>query len=52
MIYTKQAYAERQEKASNLDVIVSQIMKLPYGQPKKVLTDEVIAVLPKYGYAE
>ena len=42
----------RTEKASDLDVIVSEIMQLPYGQLKKVLTDEVMAVLAKYGYAE
>lgn len=44
--------AEKGEKATDLDIIVSQIMKLPYGQLKKVLTDEVIAVLAKYGYTE
>ena len=38
------------EKATDLDIIVSQIMKLPYGQLKKVLTEEVMAVLEKYGY--
>lgn len=42
----------QKEKATDLDIIVSQIMQLPYGQLKKVLTDEVIAVLAKYGYAE
>lgn len=41
--------AEKKEKASDLDVIVAAIMKLPPGQLKKVLTDEVIAVLAKYG---
>lgn len=40
------------EKASDLDIIVSEIMKLPYGQLKKVLTPEVIEVLKKYGYTE
>lgn len=40
------------EKANDLDVIVSEIMKLPYGQLKKVLTPEVMEVLKKYGYAE
>lgn len=40
------------EKANDLDIIVSEIMKLPYGQLKKVLTPEVIEVLKKYGYAE
>lgn len=42
--------AEKDEKASDLDIIVSQIMQLPYGQLKKVLTDDVMAVLEKYGY--
>lgn len=41
--------AERAEKASDLDTIVAEIMKLPPGQLKKVLTDEVLAVLSKYG---
>lgn len=40
------------EKANDLDTIVSEIMKLPYGQLKKVLTPEVMEVLKKYGYAE
>lgn len=48
----KQSFAEKKEKASDLDVIVSQIMQLPYGQLKKVLTDEVMTVLEKYGYTE
>lgn len=51
LAYNKVA-AERKEKASDLDVIVSEILKLPYGQLKKVLTDEVMAVLKKYGYGE
>lgn len=41
--------AEKAEKAADLDIIVSQIVKLPPGQLKKVLTDEVLAVLAKYG---
>ncbi|MGM9548965.1 MAG: hypothetical protein ACI3V5_03890 [Faecousia sp.] len=36
-------------KATDLDVIVSAMAKLPPGQLKKVLTDDVIAVLEKYG---
>lgn len=43
---------EKAEKATDLDIIVAQIMQLPYGQLKKVLTDEVMAVLKKYGYTE
>lgn len=48
----RQSFAEKKEKASDLDIIVSQIMTLPYGQLKKVLTDDVMAVLAKYGYTE
>ena len=48
----RQSFSEKKEKASDLDIIVSQIMKLPYGQLKKVLSDEVMAVLKKYGYTE
>ncbi len=46
----KERIQERSEKASDLDVLISEIMKLPYGQLKKVLTDEVMEVLAKYGY--
>ena len=42
----------KEEKATDLDVIVAEIMKLPHGQLKKVLTAEVMAVLEKYGYGE
>ena len=44
--------AEKDEKASDLDIIISEVMKLPPGQLKKVLTDPVMAVLKKYGYTE
>lgn len=43
---------EIREKSADMDIIVTQLMKLPYGQLKKVLTDEVLAVLAKYGYGE
>lgn len=49
--YNKVA-AERKEKAGDLDILVSGILKLPPGQLKKVLTDEVVEVLKKYGYEE
>ena len=48
----KSKIAEKKTKADDLDIIVSEILKLPPGQLKKVLTDEVMAVLAKYGYAE
>lgn len=40
---------EKGEKAADLDTIVKELLKLPPGQLKKVLTDEVLAVLAKYG---
>ena len=49
IIAYNKAVAERTEKAADLDIIVASIMKLPPGQLKKVLTDEVLAVLAKYG---
>lgn len=43
---------EKAEKANDLDILVMAIMKLPYGQLKKVLSNDVMAVLEKYGYTE
>lgn len=43
---------ERQEKASDMDVIAAALVKLPPGQLKKLLTEDVLAVLAKYGYGE
>ena len=48
LAYNK-AVKVKSEKAVDLDVIVSQMMKLPPGQLKKVLNDEIITVLKKYG---
>jgi hypothetical protein len=33
-----------------MDTLMAEIMKLPPGQLKHLLTDEVKAVLKKYGY--
>ena len=44
--------AARMEKAEDLDILGAAIMKLPYGQLKKVLSTEVMEVLEKYGYTE
>ena len=49
IIAYNKSVAERAEKAADLDIIVSEIMKLPPGQLKKVLTVEVLTVLEKYG---
>lgn len=43
---------DQRERATDLDVLVAKIMELPYGQLKKVLTDEVLEILAKYGYGE
>lgn len=40
---------EKGEKAADLDVIVAALALLPPGQLKKLLTQEVLAVLDKYG---
>lgn len=48
----KQVIGANDEKATDLDIIVTEILKLPYGQLKKVLTEPVMAVLKKYGYTE
>ena len=48
LAFNRQA-KERAEKASDLDVLVREILKLPPGQLKKVLTEPVLQVLEKYG---
>lgn len=52
IIAFNKARAVDTEKATDLDVLVKAISKLPYGQLKKVLSDDVMAVLEKYGYTE
>lgn len=38
-------------KAGEADVLIGALLKVPYGQLKKILDDEeVVAVLKKYGY--
>lgn len=46
----KERIAEKKEKSDDLDRIVSRIMQLPYGQIRKVMTDEIMEILAKYGY--
>lgn len=48
LAYNKQV-AEQKEKATDMDILIAAFAKLPPGQLKKVLTEEVIAVLNKYG---
>jgi len=48
----REVFREKQEKATDLEVILAEVMQLPPGQLKKVLTGRVLAVLEKYGYGE
>lgn len=41
--------ADRKQKADDLQILVDALLQLPYGQLKKVLTKEVLAVLEQYG---
>lgn len=45
----KEKWSQRESKASDLDVLISRIMALPPGQLKKVLTEDVLEILRKYG---
>lgn len=44
--------AEDGEKVTDMDIIVGKLLSLPPGQIKKVLDDEALAVLAKYGYTD
>ena len=48
LAYNK-AVAERKDKATDMDILIVAFAKLPPGQLKKVLTEDVLAVLEKYG---
>ena len=48
LAYNRKA-AEKAEKASDMDVLIAALGKLPYGQLKQILTEDVEAVLEKYG---
>lgn len=41
---------EKGEKADDMEVLINAIAKLPWGQLKKLLSDEVLEVLKKYGF--
>lgn len=50
IIAYNKAVKAKAEKASDMDILISAMMKLPWGQLKKVLSDEVLEVLAKYGF--
>lgn len=41
--------AEADEKAADMAIVAEHLALLPWGQLKKLLDDELIAVLAKYG---
>lgn len=43
------AVAAKGEKASDLEKLIAAMAQLPPGQLKKMLTDDVVAILQKYG---
>lgn len=43
---------ENQTKSTDLDLLVEKILALPPGQLKKILTDDILAILAKYGYTQ
>lgn len=49
IIAFNKAAAERKEKSTDVDILIGAFAKLPYGQIKKLLTDDVVALLAKYG---
>ena len=50
--FIRAAFGKKKEQATDLEIIVREVMKLPYGQLKKVLTPAVLQVLEKYGMRE
>ena len=48
LAYNK-SVAVQKGKATDMDILIAAFAKLPPGQLKKVLTEDVIAVLAKYG---
>lgn len=46
--YNKQRM-EADEKANDMQIIAGKLAQLPPGQLKKMLGDEIVAILSKYG---
>lgn len=49
LAYNRRA-KERTEKAGDMEILLGELLTLPPGQLKKLLTPEVLSVLEKYGY--
>ena len=42
---------EKAEKADDCEVLISALLKIPYGQLKKIISDDVVlSIMEKYGY--
>lgn len=50
IIAFNQKRAKEGEKATDMDIIVRKLLALPPGQLKKILDEEALTVLAKYGY--
>lgn len=50
IIAYNKAIAEKKEKATDMDILIGEILTLPYGQIKKIMTEQVMEILAKYGY--
>lgn len=48
LAYNRGVRAQR-EKAADMDILVSALLALPPGQLKKLLSEEVLGVMEKYG---
>ena len=48
--YNKRVKA-KEEKADDCDILIGALLKVPYGQLKKIVSDDkVVEVLKKHGY--
>ncbi len=49
VIAFNKAVKEKAEKATDMEILISELAKLPPGQFKKIVTDKVVSILAKYG---
>ncbi|MBQ2785804.1 MAG: hypothetical protein IJF02_04820 [Oscillospiraceae bacterium] len=40
---------EKGDKASDMDILIAAFAKLPFGQLKKLLSNDIVAILDKHG---
>lgn len=45
----KERWNQREEQATDMEILIERIMALPLGQLKKLLSDDVKEILRKYG---